>query len=362
LLVAARLQALAARARQEAGAAREQLVLDVLDARDSDVLTMLHDARVRASTVSAVEAFLAADRQTRRNAAGTEQVTGLTDPAPVEFLSSQVLPDARRKIQAMLIRRAEAGAQLDATERLLAAIPHPDAIASLREEHELAYENLQQEANDRMKAEERLRIAESELQRALTVLGKATEDATQVNRAAYDDRRLTDHAEKALATLTGLKTEATRRHLDRICSLVLDSLRQLMRKENLITEISIDPATCAVELRGAAGQQLAPEQLSVGERQMLAVALLWGLARASGQPLPVIIDTPLGRLDSEHRQHLLTRYFPHASHQVVLLSTDTEIDADTWRQLAPHTGLSYRLDFDPDAGATTVRTGYFWGR
>lgn len=360
LLVAARLQELGARARREAAAAREQVVLDVLDARDSDVLSRLRAAKIRASAVTAVEAFLADDREKRRTAAGTEQVTGLSDPAPVEFLNSRVLPDARRKIEVMLLRRAETDAQLDAAERLLGAIPHPEAIAPLREEHELAYEKLQQAAADRMRAEEHLRMAEAELQRAMAAHGKATEDATQANLTAYHDRRLTDHADKVLATLAGLKTEAARRHLDRICVLVLDSLRHLMRKENLITEIVIDPVTCVVELRGAAGQPLAPEQLSVGERQMLAVALLWGLARASGQPLPVIIDTPLGRLDSAHRHHLLTRYFPHASHQVVLLSTDTEIDADTWRQLAPHTGLSYRLDFDPDAGATTVRPGYFW--
>jgi DNA sulfur modification protein DndD len=134
-----------------------------------------------------------------------------------------------------------------------------------------------------------------------------------------------------------------------------------MRKENLITEISIDPASHAVELRGSTGQVLGAEQLSVGERQMLAVALLWGLARAAGQPLPVVIDTPLGRLDSSHRHHLLDRYFPFASHQVILLSTDTEISADAWSQLAPSVGHAYRLEFDPTRSATTVHRGYFWG-
>jgi DNA sulfur modification protein DndD len=133
-----------------------------------------------------------------------------------------------------------------------------------------------------------------------------------------------------------------------------------MRKDNLITEISIDPVTYGVELRGSSGQPLAAEQLSVGERQLLAVAMLWGLAHAAGQPLPVVIDTPLGRLDSSHRHHLLDRYFPQASHQVVLLSTDTEIDADARKRLQPHIGRAYRLDFDAGASATTVRPGYFW--
>lgn len=93
---------------------------------------------------------------------------------------------------------------------------------------------------------------------------------------------------------------------------------------------------------------------------MLAVALLWGLALSAGQPLPVVIDTPLGRLDSSHREHLLDRYFPHASHQVVLLSTDTEINSEAWKKLAPRVGRSYRLEFDPAAAATTVSAGYFW--
>jgi DNA sulfur modification protein DndD len=93
---------------------------------------------------------------------------------------------------------------------------------------------------------------------------------------------------------------------------------------------------------------------------LLAVALLWGLARAAGQPLPMVIDTPLGRLDGSHREHLLDRYFPHASHQVILLSTDTEIDAEAYDRIRAHVGREYRLEFDPETNATSVQAGYFW--
>ena len=351
---------LAEQAHREAEAAREQVVLDVLGSRDLGLLDEFRRAGAGARILKAADAFLLADREQRRQAAQAEPTSGLTNPAPVDFLVNHVLPDVRRRLQSLLGRRAETDMHLEAAERLLEGIPHPEALAPLREAYEHAREELRMAEEARARTEERHRMFVEQRERAVSVHGKAVGAVTHENLASDDDRRLVDHADRVRSTLEALKVGATRRHVDRISALVLESLRTLMRKENLITEISIDPASYSVELRGSTGQLLGAEQLSVGERQMLAVALLWGLARAAGQPLPVVIDTPLGRLDSSHRHHLLDRYFPFASHQVVLLSTDTEISADAWKQLAPSVGRSYRLEFDPTRSATTVRPGYFW--
>jgi DNA sulfur modification protein DndD len=354
------LQELTSHARRESDAARDRVVLDVLGTRDSAVLDRLRHARVRPSAITAVEAFLAADRDARQQTAGTGTVTGLDDPSSLEFLISQVLPETRQKIGDLLTRRAKAETQLTAAERLLAAIPDPEALAPVRAERDRARDELLRAQASLGHDEERLTALRQQRIRAQATYEKAMDDAAHASLAADDARHLVDHADRVKVTLDALKQAAIRRHLDRICALVLDALSQLMRKDNLITEISIDSVTYAMELRGSSGQPLAAEQLSVGERQMLAVAMLWGLAHAAGQPLPVVIDTPLGRLDSSHRHHLLDRYFPRASHQVVLLSTDTEIDADACKRLQPHIGRAYRLDFDPGASATTVRPGYFW--
>ena len=150
------------------------------------------------------------------------------------------------------------------------------------------------------------------------------------------------------------------RHTEQLERLVLESFQYLLRKRHLVTAIKINPETFAVELTGSDGKSLPTERLSQGERQLLATALLWGLARASGRPLPTIIDTPLGRLDSSHRSHMLDRYFPVASHQVILLSTDEEIDKESWERLKPHIGRSYHLQFDDNARSTTATKGYFW--
>jgi DNA sulfur modification protein DndD len=77
--------------------------------------------------------------------------------------------------------------------------------------------------------------------------------------------------------------------------------------------------------------------------------------------LPIIIDTPMGRLDSAHRNNLVERYFPKASHQVVLLSTDEEVDQRFFDKLNPEIGRSYLLDYSNTQGATEVKDGYFWG-
>jgi len=95
---------------------------------------------------------------------------------------------------------------------------------------------------------------------------------------------------------------------------------------------------------------------------MLAIAFLWGLARVSGRNLPIAIDTPLGRLDSSHRYHLLERYFPTASHQVILLSTDTEIAATEVTMLRETDAIAreYLLTYDSNQRQTSIKHGYFW--
>ena len=143
---------------------------------------------------------------------------------------------------------------------------------------------------------------------------------------------------------------------------VAECFNRLCRKGDVVRRIEIDPTTFGVKLFDAADRSVPKEELSSGEKQIFAIALLWGLARTSGRPLPVIIDTPLGRLDSEHRRNLIEQYFPHASHQVILLSTDTEVDQTLFEQLAPSISHSYQLQYQEAAAHTSVVNDYFWRR
>ena len=103
------------------------------------------------------------------------------------------------------------------------------------------------------------------------------------------------------------------------------------------------------------------EQLSAGEKQMFAISILWGLALSSGYKLPVIIDTPMARLDSAHRTNFINKYLPNASSQVIVLSTDEEINGKYLDDIREYLNMTYTLVYDETEKCSTISPGYFGG-
>jgi DNA sulfur modification protein DndD len=136
--------------------------------------------------------------------------------------------------------------------------------------------------------------------------------------------------------------------------------RLLSSKSGLIKDIIIDDRTYEVKITGRDGHEIKKSGLSAGEKEVFALSLLWGLAQTSQLKLPIIIDTPLSRLDSTHRDNIVNNYYPNAGEQVIVLSTDTEIDKGYYRLMQPHLSGAARLEFDKQQELTTINTGYFW--
>ena len=70
--------------------------------------------------------------------------------------------------------------------------------------------------------------------------------------------------------------------------------------------------------------------------------------------MPVIVDTPLSRLDSEHRASMMQEFFPFVSQQTLLLGTDVELDDELYTYLQPAISHTYELKFDAIEGKTRV--------
>lgn len=362
LQVRAMLINMAQQADHEVEASRQRLVTDVLAIRDEEVARRLADAKVPAAIQKELQLFLSGDRDDRLAKSECPEIVGAgaVDPAAVRHLATSALDSAERRLRDLIDQHGKTRADLDQAERVLVAIPDPEALAGLVAERQEASTQLIQGQAALTNTEERLALLRQDRARAEAAYEAALDDAAEANGKADDGRRLVEHVDRVRTTLQQLRLAASQRHLGRISEFILDALRHLLRKEDLITGVDVDPESYVVELTGRDGLPLSADELSAGERQLLAVALLWGLAKAAGQPLPVVVDTPLGRLDGSHRAHLLDRYFPHASHQVILLSTDTEIDKEAFDRIRPSVGRSYRLVFDQSKNATAVRDGYFW--
>ena len=102
------------------------------------------------------------------------------------------------------------------------------------------------------------------------------------------------------------------------------------------------------------GHELPMARLSAGERQLLATAVLSALIRERKGQFPVVVDTPLARLDKKHRRSLVQRFFSKISHQVLVLSTDEEVDEALLAEVAPSMSKSYSLEFSDDSRSTSA--------
>ena len=151
------------------------------------------------------------------------------------------------------------------------------------------------------------------------------------------------------------------RKMSELESNLLDALCSLLHKKH-IHRVEIDRETFDLRIYEN-GNDDAPGTLkSMGERQMVGTALLWAIAKTSRRLLPFVIDTPVGRLDGKHFSNLVDKFYPFASHQLILLSTDREIGPKEHARLSKHVTRSYRITCNERKSATTVSAGYFGGK
>ena len=262
----------------------------------------------------------------------------------------------------------------------------PGQIAKLSKEHEDLYRELQNITSllERTPDEDYIRpmyerLGNLELERGQWLQNKENLNEkimTSRNELAELDRQIAT-AEKKLAASAKLteklekvnKVEAvlkkyyqllTRKKVKTLEEEFSKVFNLLHRKEDMITKVEIDPDTCEVAIFDATGAKVKRSTLSSGELEIFAISMLWALANTSGQKLPFIIDTPMARLDSKHRDNLIQHFFPVASHQVIIFSTNTEVDHQYFDQLRPHVSQSYNLDYDEVKQNTVVKEGYFW--
>lgn len=173
--------------------------------------------------------------------------------------------------------------------------------------------------------------------------------------------RTIKYSNMALNIIEEYMVELQKRKTDILADTITNCYNKLANKKNLIQKIIMDPETLDIQYLSEDGSKVPKDSLSAGEKQLMVISILWALAICSKKKLPVIIDTPLSRLDSIHRTSLITTYFPNAGEQTIILSTDSEIDTGHYKLMKENVGDEFTLNYDETTKSTSIGQGYLIG-
>ncbi|WP_447740782.1 DNA sulfur modification protein DndD [Variovorax boronicumulans] len=320
--------------------------------RDQRVLSLIATS-VPKTTVEAVRKALTDDLQ----AFGKSRPTGgaaLQDAAP--RAAERQLQDGRQRLRDEIESLEFAQKDLDRAEQRIGQIPAEEQIGEI-------LKVLQDRSKAASAADahlssimQRFEETQSQLNHVQVRLNAAQERlGTDFKDRSLEAKSL-DASSRARKTLTIFKDRLLASKAEWLSEMITTEFRNLLRKRNLIARVVVDPKTYRVFIEDGKQQELPMDRLSAGERQLLAISVLSALIKERKGRFPVVVDTPLARLDQQHRSALIKRFFATVSHQVVVLSTDQEVDGLAYEALKPFTNAEYSLEFDDATGRTSIHT------
>jgi DNA sulfur modification protein DndD len=192
----------------------------------------------------------------------------------------------------------------------------------------------------------------SNLTNKFTRLSGQDENTEELQSQLINVEKTINAMEQYVTEVTTLKAKFIKEEFSKMLSI-------LFRKKDEFGKIEFDINTYSIRLYSDRMQEISIQERSAGEMQMISSALIWALTKASDLQLPMVIDTPLGRLDSYHRNHLINHYYKELSEQVIILSTDTEITQEYVNLMKDNSYKQYMLDYNEKKKYTIIRDGYF---
>ncbi len=173
-------------------------------------------------------------------------------------------------------------------------------------------------------------------------------------------KSVSNTANKVIEAMSSLSDNLIQSKVSQLESEFNKVFKRLTRKDDMAYQAKIDRINFMIDLVDKNGNKINKKLISSGEKQIYALAMLEALGKTSGKDLPFIIDTPLGRLDSNHRSKLVNNFFPVIGEQVIILSTDTEVDEQFYKDLNPFVKTAYEIKYKDGNNSSTVTKGYFW--
>ena len=289
---------------------------------------------------------------------------------PVYALSERGLFQAKELTANVLRKRASEGAQaidlqqtyndkINEIDNYLSIDIDEEKIQEIYADIRVTEQKIKDCNSDLVILEQKRSSANGDFMRASSEFNKNIGALLEGMEADDDNKRDLKYSEMASHVLQEFSVRLQQRKIGVLGETITDCYKQLANKKNLIDQIVMDPVTLDIQYLNKDGNPVEKTALSAGEKQLMVISILWALAKCSKKKLPVIIDTPLSRMDSNHRKALIQVYFPQASEQTIILSTDSEIDEEYYRLMKKNIGDEFTLNYSDETNSTTITRGYF---
>lgn len=349
------------RLEQETIAEKDSIAREIQQSLAVKVLDALHNTSFQQETAPQIAAHeweqIASGVQTLIQPQATQQAIAIRHPLSVQDrdrltdwieMATQQTP---QQLHTLTLKMEQLERTRSALTHALRQVPDTAVASPLIEKFTQLAE--QKGRQQEQLGQLRQQVHQAEMQRAecerqMEKIGQELAASDMVDRRIAMAMKTRAALDDYLNEMKGMKLKEIEHEIARFFNL-------LCRKQSLVREVQIDPQHYTVVLYGTNRIPIPTSELSAGEKQLYAMSLLWALRSVSGRAFPIIVDTPMGRLDSEHRHAMLTRFLPQAAHQVVLLATDTEIDAEAFNTLQPAISHCYHLVFDQEQGYTEMK-------
>lgn len=275
------------------------------------------------------------------------------------LLNNNVLKQSKEKAKKLLEEREKLQKKIDEIDNTLSVNIEESVLSSLleqiQEKESIIAKNyiaIEIYKKERSGLNGNLINAESELKKYIETILTSME-------VQEDSKRTIQYANIAIEIIELFRIRLQEKKIDRLARKMTECYKKLSNKKNLINDIVIDSKTLNISYKNAQGDEIDKKRLSAGERQIMIISLLWSLAICSQKKLPVIIDTPLSRLDSSRRNAFIKIYFPKASEQTIILSTDSEINEAYYKSMRKNIGDEFTLKFNDITNTSKIISGYF---
>lgn len=199
----------------------------------------------------------------------------------------------------------------------------------------------------------------SELEKKIVKTSRELDVLNSKLHNLYKNETAFDIGNKVLAVSKKFRQMQLKKKLQQVEIETAQFIQVLFRKEQFLDNVLINPETFELELLDSNSAIVNKQKLSAGEKEILLLAIIWAMVKCSGRKLPFVFDTLLGRLDKTHRETIVTTLLPKISEQVILLTTDSEIDYELYAQISRHLARTYTLEYMNDKKRICIGNGFF---